>query len=90
MWIRNSRLGGSVGSIVVVGTVVGGGLVVVGGRVVGIGFACSGVNSQNSKSLNSTESSATNPLALFLRWTTHWIWIKMLMWNSISRFYHLH
>ena len=57
MWIRNSRLGGSVGSIVVVGTVVGGGLVVVGGRVVGIGFACSGVNSQNSKSLNSTESS---------------------------------
>ena len=55
------------GSIVVVGGAVVGALVVVGGIVVGIGFACSGVNLHSSKNLNSTESIATNPLALFFR-----------------------
>ena len=73
------------GSIVVVGGEVGGPLVVVGGIVVGglgvvcvvgglvddPGFAFGGVNSHNSKVLNSTSSTATYPFALYPRSTSN-------------------
>ena len=59
--------------VVVVGAVVGA-FVVVGGVVVGIGLAWSGANLHSSNNLNSTESNATKPLALFFLCTTHWIW----------------
>ena len=52
--------GGSVGSIVVVGTVVGAKVVVGGDGVVGIGFASGGLKLQScSIYLNSTTSIAT-------------------------------
>ena len=57
------RFGGSVGSIVVVGGIV------VGATVV-IGLASGGKKLQSSKnSLNSISSTATYPLALFVRVT---------------------
>ena len=64
----DSRVGGSVGSIVVVGIVVVG-ATVVGAAVVGTGFASDGENSQISKYRNSTSSKATNPFPLCPRFT---------------------
>ena len=56
--------GGSVGSIVVVSTVVG-------GLVVLIGLASGGKKTQSSRNLNSTMSIATKPFELPPRCTTN-------------------